>query len=407
MHIIKCFRPYKIPQNCQQNNPIRNFIENEIGFIPFTEPHPKSFINMSLGDPCAYKDFKPNSEDLALLSQSVGKYNDYVDFSGLKESRNYLKDYYSKRSNFELDLSDIFITHGTTLAIHTLAENGDNIIMPKPGFPSGKSMAQSHKITVREYSLLPNKNWEVDLNDLETLIDEKTKAILVNNPNNPTGAVYSKEHIAEVLKIAEKYTLPIIVDEVYEDMVYPGVKFVSFAEVSTTVPILLCSGLSKKYFAPGWRTGWLVLHGPKGVFDQIKIGLNNLCSILMNSNTICMQNIKKILEKDLSFLKGRMEKIQQRMKIFQEYLKGLDFYEVLEAYGTIYAVILIKLEKFQGIIDSKDFCLKLFKSQNVLCLPGECFGSKGFIRIVTCSDEEMIKEFCKRMKDFYLLNKKE
>lgn len=416
MDIIKSFRPYEISEHCQRVfNPIRSFVENKIAFIPsadLSDPlRPKNTINVSYGDPCVYKDFKPSIEDLDIFSKSVDKNNGYVDFPGIPEVRKHLSNFYSKRSNFELDESDIFITHGCSLAlwlsINTLAEKGDNILVPNPGFPLAKAIAKSQNITVKEYQLLPHHNWEADLKDLESHIDEQTKAILINNPSNPTGAVFSKDHIMEIVNLAEKHNLPIIADEVYEDMVYPGMKFVSFAEVSKKVPILCCGGLSKKQFAPGWRTGWLVLHGPKGVFDQIKIGLNNLVSILMNSNTIAMQNIPKIVEKEEGFLKNRMAKIQHRMGILKEHLKGVDCYEVLPSQGAMYGVILVNVSVFKEVIDTEDFCVKLYKSQNVLCFPGECFGGKNFVRIVTCSDEEAIKEMCERMKKFYEINKKE
>jgi tyrosine aminotransferase len=401
--------------HCQRVfNPIRSFVENEIAFIPATElsdpSRPKDPINVSYGDPCVYKDFKPNPNDLELLVGGVGKYDGYCDFPGIPETRKFLKDFYTARGNFEVDESDVFLTQGCSmalwLAINTLAEKGDNILVPNPGFPLSKAIAKSQHIGVKEYLLLPHQNWEIDLKDLEGHIDEHTKAILINNPSNPTGAVFSRHHIVDICKIADKYKLPIIADEVYEDMVYPGLKFVSFAEVSTNVPILLCSGLSKKQFAPGWRTGWLVLNGAKGVFDQIKIGLNNLLSILMNSNTICMQNIPQIVDKDPNFLKGKMEKIEHRMEVLKENLTGVDCYEVLKSQGAMYAVILVNVEKFQDITDTKDFCVKLYKSHNVLCFPGECFGGKNFVRIVTCSDEVVIKELCKRMKEFYLINQK-
>ena len=121
-----------------------------------------------------------------------------------------------------------------------------------------------------------------------------------------------------------------------------------------------------------------------------------------------MQNIEKIItEKEPDFLIGRMGKIQHRWDTLKENLKGVDCYEVLEAQGAMYAVVLIDVEKFKGLTDTRDFCVKLYKNYNVLCFPGECFGGKNFIRIVTCSDEIVIKELCNRMKEFYLINKKE
>ena len=314
-NIKKSFRTYKMSEYCKKiSNPPVSFSENIISQNPISDlsdpSRPKVPINVSYGDPSLYKDFQPHPKDLEYLREGVGKYDGYVEFSGIPETKRFLKDFYTSRGNFVLDESDIYITYGSSLAIwlaiNVLAEKGNNILVPIPGFALAKGMALPQNIGVKEYMLNPNKKWEIDLEDLEYHIDENTKAIVVINPSNPTGSVFSKEHIENIIKIAEKHQLPIISDEIYEDMVFPGIKFVSFAEVSTNVPILLCSGLTKKQFAPGWRTGWLILNGPKGVFDNIKKGLDNLMTIFMNSNTISMQNIQKIIEKDNKFLSDRM-----------------------------------------------------------------------------------------------------
>lgn len=98
---------------------------------------------------------------------------------------------------------------------------------------------------------------------MENLIDDKTVAILVNNPSNPCGSVYSREHLENTIRLALKYKLPIIADEVYGDMVFPGYEFYYMAELSDEVPILSCNALSKRFILPGWRFGWIAIHDPK------------------------------------------------------------------------------------------------------------------------------------------------
>jgi tyrosine aminotransferase len=110
-------------------------------------------------------------------------------------------------------------------------------------------------------------NWEADMEEMESLIDERTVSIVVNNPSNPCGSVYSKEHLTAIIKLAEKYALPIIADEVYGEMAFPGKEFFYMAELSPTVPIISCNSLSKRFILPGWRFGWLALHDPK---DHLK-----------------------------------------------------------------------------------------------------------------------------------------
>lgn len=113
------------------------------------------------------------------------------------------------------------------------------------------------------FSIKEENNWEIDLDELESMIDDKTKAIIVNNPSNPCGSVYSREHLINVINLAERYRLPIIADEVYGDMVFPGEEFYYMAELSHTVPILSCNALSKRFILPGWRFGWIAIHDPK------------------------------------------------------------------------------------------------------------------------------------------------
>lgn len=111
------------------------------------------------------------------------------------------------------------------------------------------------------------------MDELESLIDERTKAIVVNNPSNPCGSVYSREHLLDIINLAERYKLPIIADEVYGDMVFPGNEFYYMSELSQHVPILSCNALSKRFILPGWRFGWIAIHDPKNYlasnFDKI------------------------------------------------------------------------------------------------------------------------------------------
>ena len=107
------------------------------------------------------------------------------------------------------------------------------------------------------------RDWEADLDHLESLIDEKSAAIIVNNPSNPCGSVYSRNHLNELIRIAEKHKLPIIADEVYGNMVFRGKDFYYMSELTQRVPILSCNSLSKRFLLPGWRFGWIALHDPK------------------------------------------------------------------------------------------------------------------------------------------------
>lgn len=146
------------------------------------------------------------------------------------------------------------------LCIALLGSPGKNILIPRPGFPLYKTLCGGYGIDIRSYDLKPEDNWEVDLHHLQSQIDNNTVAIIYNNPSNPCGSVYSKQHIKNILKVAERNCLPIIADEIYENMVFPGHTFYPIASLTTEVPVLSCRGTTKRFLIPGMRLGWVTVH---------------------------------------------------------------------------------------------------------------------------------------------------
>jgi tyrosine aminotransferase len=131
---------------------------------------------------------------------------------------------------------------------------------------------------------------------MESLIDEKTRAILINNPGNPCGNVFSREHILEILKIAERHKLPIISDEVYEFFTFPGVKFHSVASLSKNVPILTCSGLTKRFLMPGIRMGWIIINDRHDALKDVRLGLANIAGRNFGPNSTVQLALPKMLK---------------------------------------------------------------------------------------------------------------
>jgi tyrosine aminotransferase len=151
-------------------------------------------------------------------------------------------------------------------------------------------------IESKMYDLNPATSWNVNLSSLESLIDERTRAILINNPGNPCGNVFNREHILEILAIAEKYKLPIIADEIYEHFVFPGYEYHSFSSLSQNVPILTCSGLSKRFLVPGIRMGWILIHDRNNVLEDVKQGLRNVSARILGPNSTVQYALPEILQ---------------------------------------------------------------------------------------------------------------
>ena len=127
-----------------------------------------------------------------------------------------------------------------------LASPGSNVLVPRPGFPLYKTLSTLLGIEIRYYNLLPERSWQIDLEDLEAKIDDRTSAIIYNNPSNPCGSVFPRAHIVDFVAVAERHRLPIIGDEIYEDLVFSGSQFHAVASLSEEVPVLHCSGTTKK-----------------------------------------------------------------------------------------------------------------------------------------------------------------
>lgn len=163
-------------------------------------------------------------------------------------------------------------------------------------------------------ALQPDQQWEVDLKNLESQIDENTAAIIVINPSNPCGSVYSKEHLLEILDIASRNRVPIIADEIYEHFVFSGREYTALSALSEDVPILTCSGLTKRFLVPGWRMGWLIIHDRNNVFGkEIRKGLGNLCGRILGPSKLIQQALPTILKSTPQhFFDGIMSFIEVR-----------------------------------------------------------------------------------------------
>ena len=253
-------------------NPIRAIVDS-LKVVP--NPN-KEFISLALGDPTVFGNFKLDSYcvDAVVHQLHSFKSNGYPPSIGTEVARSALANAYSK-PRAPLTSKDIIITSGCSdalnLCIGVLGNPGQNILLPSPGFSLYETLASSKGMECRVYRLKPEKSWEIDIDHLSSLVDSKTAAILINNPSNPCGSVYSKEHLLEILSVADKFHLPIISDEIYADMAFKGFEFIPLATLteSIPIPILTTGGLAKRWLVPGWRVGWIFIHDRLNRFSQV------------------------------------------------------------------------------------------------------------------------------------------
>ncbi|CAB1323422.1 unnamed protein product [Coregonus sp. 'balchen'] len=387
-------RPSEMSNNTL--NPIRAIVDG----MKLTPNPEKPMIALSIGDPTVFGNLPTNEKVIQAMKDAIDshKYNGYAPSVGYQKSREVVANFYSC-PEAPLESEDVLLTSGCSqaidLAITVLCNPGDNILIPCPGFSLYKTLAVSLGIQVKLYNLLPEKSWEIDLQHMESLIDDRTTCLIINNPSNPCGSVYSKEHLQNVLSVASKNCIPILADEIYGDMVFPGCKYQSMASLSSDVPILACGGLAKRWLVPGWRMGWILIHDRNQIFGKgIRQGLVKLSQRILGACTIVQGAIESILNDTPQEFYHRTIKI-----CFSELSTVPGLTPVLPS-GAMYLMVGIEMEHFPEFQNDVQFTERLVTEQSVFCLPATAFEYPNYFRIVVTVPEEMMVEACARIREF-------
>ncbi|KAK0049755.1 tyrosine aminotransferase, partial [Biomphalaria pfeifferi] len=332
------------------------------------------------------------------------KYNGYAPSVGFDFARQAIAEYVSTPSS-QVQAKDVILTSGCSgaleLCISCLAEPGHNILIPKPGFSLYKTLAESLGIEVRSYNLLPEHSWEIDLQHLEKLIDDETAAVIVCNPSNPCGSAYRKEHLLAILETVARHKKPVIADEIYEHFVFNGQAYHSLASLSTVVPILACSGLTKRFLVPGWRLGWIVINDRNYAFTEVRNGLLKLSQRILGPNTLVQAALPEILKlTPKSFYTETLEYLETNAQLFYKYLSKIQGLMPIMPRGAMYMMIGIDMRHFPEFTSDIEFTQLLVTEQSVFCLPASCFQYPNYFRVVLTIPTEKVQEACDRIKEF-------
>lgn len=385
-------------------NPIRNLIQNMK-----VEPNPdKELIKLSIGDPTVYGNLKVSERAIERYCESIRSYtvNGYSMSMGSIEARTAVAKRYSTPQS-PLSADEVFLAGGASgaleLAIGAIANEGDNLLLPRPGFPLFVTIAENYGIECRFYRVNPDRNWEVELSDLIELADNRTAAILVNNPSNPCGSVYSESHIEDLLATAAAIKVPIIADEVYSDMVFDGRPFTSVGSKSIDVPVLCVGAISKQFVVPGWRIGWILMHDRNGVFEagNVPKGIRQLTTRMLVPNTPAQAVLPALLQhgtRDPAFL-AVMDELEINARFTVQSLAKAKGLRVIEPQGAMYVMVEVDVGLL-GFKDDMEFTEKLMEEESVFVLPGQCFQATNFVRIVFSAPQEVLSDAFFRIRSF-------
>ncbi|XP_058100559.1 probable aminotransferase TAT2 [Magnolia sinica] len=370
----------------------------------------RSTIALCQGDPPVSPCFRttPIAVDAVVSALRSSEYNGYAPIAGILPARRAIAEYLSRDLPYKLSPDDVFLTVGCTqainMAVSVIAHPGANILLPRPGYPYYEARAAFSGVEVRHFNLIPERNWEVDLDAVESLADENTAAMVLINPGNPCGNVFTYQHLAKVAETAKKLGILIIADEVYGHLTFGSNPFVPMGVFGSIVPVLTLGSISKRWLVPGWRCGWVVTNDPNGILKETKIvdGIKDYLVISSDPATFVQGAIPQILGSTREdFFNKTIDILRQTADICLERIKEIDCITYpCKPEGSMSFMVELDVSHLADILDDVDFCCKLAKEESVVILPGSSVGFKNWLRITFATEPSSLEEGLRRLKSF-------
>ena len=366
-----------------------------------------TILKLNIGNPAPFGFEAPEAIVQDMVEQ-LPVAQGYSDSRGILSARRAVVQYYETRGIHNLETPEVFLGNGVseliTLSLQALCNPGDEILVPSPDYPLWTASVALAGGTPKHYLCDEATAWQPDLEDLESKITENTRGIVVINPNNPTGAVYSRDTLKKIVDIARRHDLIIFADEIYEKITYDGVEMVNMATLTgDDVLCLTYSGLSKAYRIAGYRSGWLAITGPLSEAHSYLEGIKLLANMRMCANVPAQHAIQAALGgrqsiDDLVLPQGRLG---AQMEVAHTGLNSIDGVSAHRASGALYMFAKLDVDKFD-IVDDEQFALDLLREQKILVSHGTAFNwsRPDHFRLVTLPSTEVLEESINRLGEF-------
>ncbi|MAK25910.1 MAG: alanine aminotransferase [Euryarchaeota archaeon] len=362
-------------------------------------------LKLNIGDPIAYPGLStPQHMVDAYVESLQSGQNGYSGSYGIEELRVAIaNDETSKGWNCNPSL--VYVTHGVTEALQILFSavltDGDKILAPGPHYPPYMAYPQMSGATTEEYVLNPNNGWKVDIDDIRSRMDNNVRMLVLINPNNPTGNVLTPDEIDEILEIVKEYpNCMVIADEIYDGLDYTG-HHVSIASRSTNVPVITLNGVSKVYYAPGWRIGYMAFHDPLGNLSEVIDSVERLLRSRLCASTPAQMGYLAGLTQDREWMNEHRKIVLERREIALNRINGIEGMHVEPTGGAFYMFVRITHPKWKD--DDKGFVLSLLQEEKVLLVHGSGFSAErgsGHVRLVHLADPDTLNEAFDRIERF-------
>ena len=363
-------------------------------------------LKLNIGNPAPFG-FRTPDEVIYDMRQQLTECEGYSDAKGLFSARKAIMQYAQLKHIPNVSIGDIYTGNGVSelinLSMSALLDNGDEILIPSPDYPLWTACATLAGGKAVHYICDEQSEWYPDLNDIEKKITDRTKAIVIINPNNPTGALYPEEILQKIVDIARRHQLIIFSDEIYDRLVMDGEKHISIASLAPDLFCVTFSGLSKSHMIAGYRIGWMILSGnKKHVKDYIE-GINMLSNMRLCSNVPAQSIVQTALGghqsvNDYIIPGGRI--YEQREFIYKA-LTDIPGITAVKPKAAFYIFPKIDTKKF-NITDDETFALDLLREKKILLIHGGGFNWKepDHFRVVYLPRVEVLEKAARNIADF-------
>ena len=370
------------------------------------EEEGKKILKLNIGNPAPFG-FSAPDEVIEDMMQNVRDCQGYSDSRGIFSARKAIMQYCQLKGIPGVMMNDIYTGNGVSelinLSMQALLDDGDEVLIPAPDYPLWTACATLAGGKAVHYICDEQADWNPDIDDIRKKITDRTKAIVIINPNNPTGALYPREVLEQIVQVAREHELMIFSDEIYDRLVMDGLKHLSIASLAPDLFCVTFSGLSKSHMIAGFRVGWMVLSGAKEKGRDYIEGLNMLSNMRLCSNVPAQSVIQTALGgyQSVEEYISPGGRIYEQSEFIYNALRDIPGITVVKPKAAFYIFPRLDRTKF-NISDDEQFALDFLHEKQVLVVHGGGFnwGEPDHFRVVYLPDIRTLKHAAAQLGDF-------
>ena len=370
------------------------------------EENGETILKLNIGNPAPFG-FRAPDEVVKDMMMNLTSTQGYSDSRGLFSARKAIMQYCQIKGIPNVGMNDIYTGNGVsemiTMSMQALLNNGDEILVPAPDYPLWTASVSLGGGTPIHYMCDEQADWNPDIDNIKKKITDRTKGIVIINPNNPTGAVYSREILEEIVQVAREHQLIIFADEIYDRLVMDGVEHISIASLCPDLFCVTMNGLSKSHRIAGYRVGWMCLSGDKSYVKGYLEGINMLSNMRLCSNVPAQSVVQTALggyqsSQELLIPGGRV--YEQREFIYKA-LNSIPGVSAVKPKAAFYIFPKLDVERF-NITDDEQFAFDFLREQKVLVTHGKAFNwpDPDHFRVVYLPRKEVLEETMNKLELF-------